>query len=398
MLDCCRTRRRRPAQAILLAAGLAVGGFSGCSGPGVFSGSAESPSVFARFHDRLSKDVDEPAGRAYVCSAEQPACTAADSAAAAIAADDPFTVAPPATTAPRGQAGVARVNDGRLPPAAPLGATNPFSRTRESMVSSPSPGESGRAGSSAMPTFRIASRTRQSAGDVRVPHDDMIVDSAAIPQRAIWRNDVQTRSGATRSVDYAIIPRRPFLTAETLADATPVSTANLPVEILADGSIENYQTAFTQSSSSVVELGVPALSEPEAPAPPVEEPLVPIADPAFAEDAPVFADEAPVAAIGEAEPGTSSYSPTLALVTPGAAGQPAPPPPATAAMIEATPTPLAIYSGRSEVAPVDIAEGDRAAAKQVAERSTFWLNKPLAIGLVLAFVATGAVIIRRRFS
>ncbi|MGC1272896.1 MAG: hypothetical protein WBC44_04255 [Planctomycetaceae bacterium] len=384
---------------MLLAAGLAVGGISGCSGPGVFSGSAESPSVFARFHDRLSKDVDEPAGRAYVCSAERPARSAADAAAAAIAADDPFTVTPrtpPATTTPQGQIGVARVNDGRLPPAAPLGATNPFSRTRESMVSSPSAGESGRAGSSAMPTFHYASRTRRNAGDTQVPHDDMIVDSAAIPQRAIWRNDVQPRSSATRSVDYAIVPRRPFLSAETLADATPVSTANLPVEIMADGSIENYQTAFTQSSSSV-ELGAPALTEPEAPAPPVDEPLVPVADPAFAEDAPVFADEAPVAAGDETEPGELSSGPTLALVSPGAVAKMAPPPPATSAVVEATPTPLAIYSGQSDVKPVEIVEGDRAAARQAAERSTFWLNKPLAIGLVLAFVATGAVIIRRRF-
>ena len=403
MRKCCAIVRQRPAKMFLFAATGFAAGVVGCSGPGVFTGEKEPSGIFARFHERFAKS-EEATGQAFVCSAEQPVedrrtmtrMAAAFDPFANIDQDDRSTYI--VTPSEPGDIGLARVHDHRLPPAAPLGATNPFSQLRRETTPEPattdqstSP-ESKTVKSTQTPTFRFATRTRSDHRGANVPHDDMIVESAAVPRRAIWRQEVDSSPDLD---DAMVAPRRPFQSVNNAPrDATPVATANLPVEITPRGEVESYVAAFTQTSRTE-SFSEP--SESEAPAPPIEEPLVPLADPAFAVDTPIFSDEPPAVAHAEATLLVNSSErpgPTLADAS---TGRPtiAPPPPATSA--KNMPTPLAIYSGQTSVDPVDLSDSQRDASPRKAKGSRLWWNKPIAIGLVLAFVATGAVIIRRRF-
>jgi hypothetical protein len=142
--------------------------------------------------------------------------------------------------------GVARAKDHRLPPAAPLGATNPFAPANRqpadativttrtaakpaadtaqatTLVSRQVPA------TTPMPTFLNAPPSRV-AGDV--PNQEMIVDSTVLPRRSEWRTEVRPRLADGGRSDYAITPRRPFSIQEENDEGSSSASANVPVTV-----------------------------------------------------------------------------------------------------------------------------------------------------------------------
>ncbi len=211
------------------------------------------------------------------------------------------------TIQPREEApGVVRIIDHRLPPAKPLGASNPFDQR--------SAGAKPRI--QATPTNRIAAKpatntgvqikpiernaaptlpvqtylaTRVTTGGTpanTVRHEDMIVDTAILPKRRDWRAATLPATSQS-SEQFAITARPSFATPEW--DGTkpnPAASANLPIEISPAAAFDRPSAAMQLAKRSEI----PAASDITPPAT-VPDPFELPADPFSASelaDAPAF--------------------------------------------------------------------------------------------------------------
>lgn len=339
--------------------------------------------------------------------------------------------------------GVATARDNRLPPASPLGGRRSAARTeRPGMARISSsvdqddapvdatpvrPGVPVRSGtpvwnattarnstSGRRTTAKPAARTTPKAtipldeflvdgertrgiGRGQLQHEDMIVDSAILPKREDWRGEAAVRTADDRA-NFPITPRRPFSSPDWEPVATaPAASANLPVTLSPTERIEAEPVSVAKVMPAPVELPMAAPigtavappAEPEA-----ENPFLSTSAPAVAE---------PIRAAAEEQQPTLTAGPMLAPGVSSGGGLTVPAGPALGgpalAMTTARPEtpPTRLVEATVEARPVDLAE-----AKQLAEREAVrpraGLSTPLAVGLALAVVAIGAVMIRRRFA
>jgi len=324
------------------------------------------------------------------------------------------------TIQPRQEApGVVRIIDRRLPPAKPLGASNPFDQR--------SAGAKPRI--QATPTNRIAAKpatntsvqikpidrnaaptvpvqtylaTRVTTGGTpanTVRHEDMIVDTAILPKRRDWR--AATLPATSQASDqFAITARPSFATPEwdgTKPNAS--ASANLPIEISPAAAFDRPSAAMQLAKRSEV----PAASDITPPAT-VPDPFELPADPFPASE---LADAPAFDATTSDEPLTVAEAPLLA---PGSVVSPAPEPTGDSKMVagpEMAPAPPEDIEQSAPVGeqlnpvasvePVQLDQANESAAAEAA-RQQKTLGTPAVIGIALAIVAFGAVFIRRRFA
>ena len=316
--------------------------------------------------------------------------------------------------------GVVHIQDHRLPPAKPLGASNPFDQKRTATAKpkiqvTPSANRVA-AKPTATTSVQIKPAERReftplpvqkyltdrvatdgtAAGSIR--HEDMIVDTAILPKRRDWRSATLPPSSQS-SEKYVITSRQPFATPEwEEAKPNSASSANLPMEISPAAAFDRPSEALQIAKRSEI----PAASDitPPATVPdPFELPAEPVAQPQeFAEpdfgnsdlqeslavtDAPMLA---PSTVVTAPEPSDD------AKLVSGPAMAPAPPvDPETLATARETSTTMA------SVEPVQLEQANESAAQEAAQGQSA-LGTPAVIGIALAIVAFGAVVIRRRFA
>lgn len=334
--------------------------------------------------------------------------------------------------------GVVRVQDGRLPPAAPLGVSNPFNKTSDSTQQTPVPGLPQR--TSVAPSVnplpvRLVKSSRIDGGslpkinpvpeEIGVPeraairglnqgpvqNEDMIVESTLLRKRNEWRSEVIPPRAGDEEVPFPIAPRRPFSAPDWEHDAPATATANLPSEISPSSSNPGPGNDFAVAAIESVDTSTSEFADVTAPAFLSSEAEVAAAERSESEveeDAPFVTpstQEGPTLSVAESEPADPIFEPH-SLVSQNEA--PAPPddpilmsrPTAIAtATSEKLPT---AWSGMRKVnkivSPLELDEAIETAARESAAESKRSPGTPLAIGLALAAIAVGAVAIRRRFS
>jgi hypothetical protein len=314
--------------------------------------------------------------------------------------------------------GVVRIQDPRLPPAKPLGASNPFdkqtaatakpriqaTRATNRVAAKPATNTSvqikpaERREFKTLPVQQYLTKKVSTDGTAASPirHEDMIVDTAILPKRRDWRASTLPPSSQS-SEQFVISSRAPFATPEwDGTKANSASSANLPMEIspasASDRASETMQIAKRSEIPAASDITPPAtVPDPfDLPAEPVAEAA---ADPDFLE-APQFSTTEPAEPLAIAEapmlaPGSVVSAPEPsgdAKLISGPAMAPAPPAdPGTSAETVAN------------VAPVQLDQANEAAAQEAA-RGQNAFGTPAVIGIALAIVAFGAVVIRRRFA
>ena len=356
--------------------------------------------------------------------------------------------------------GVTRVQDHRLPPAAPLGSTNPF----DLRASTTSPGATPTMSRAAASASRVAKRpaprvvqrpvARPSvdftpvsaeqfnasgpddspvpiaaflAGDrllgeeesPAVENEDMIVDSVLLSKRNEWRDETLPQRRTSGRSPYPIMPRRPFASPEWETSTPQAASANLPISISPAETFATSRREIPASPAVETETGTPRAAaipvkltkEVAGPKSAAQDSLrtEPFSEfeAQFAAEAAPPADDADVPDVPDV-----ASAPLLAPMAP-----PPPMDPEVDAIASAAPVSpeqagpaLQIASAVPEkslprlatgaalhVEPIDIAEADLAAAKANAQSSRR-LTAPVAVGLALMFVAAGAVLFRRRFA
>jgi hypothetical protein len=304
--------------------------------------------------------------------------------------------------------GVVHIKDNRLPPAAPLGAANPFHRTQPQptiqatpvanhLARKPAPSTrvqiqpSSRHSEATVPMSEFLSGRVAADGSAPEPvrHEDMIVDSAILPKRTDWRSSAVPTSPQDGSNPYIISARRPFATPEW-DDPAPqtTSSANLPIEISPAASFDAPSAAMQLAKRSELP-GATDIAPPAAVPAPIDLPADPFAEATFAPAPPLVAPEDEPLAIAAAPmlaPGSVvSSQPTESQVA-GPALTIAPAPPTV------TEEPAGETNDLATAEPVQLTAASETEAK---DRSV--MSAPAVIGLALALVAFGAVVIRRRF-
>lgn len=339
----------------------------------------------------------------------------------------PFQAIRAACGYPDGEGGTATARDHRLPPAPPLGS-------RRSSNTAQRAGTTPRAASARMSSatateapvdatpirnaspvsrrkvakpvqnatvpldeFLVGGDRTRGVGPGRLQNEDMIVDSALLPKRSEWRGESAARA-EDEPANFPITPRRPFTSPEwQAAGAAPAAaSANLPVTLSPTEPIETEPVAVAKVMPAPAELSVPAAvgtslthqAEPE-----IENPFTVMTVPAVAEPIETAADtQQPVLAAGPLlAPGPPAAAPLMVPAEPAVTG---PSLAVTTAAPEVPPARLAEATVTAE--PVDLAEANRLAERE-AVRPRAGLSTPLVVGLALAVVAIGAVMIRRRF-
>ncbi|MDQ3333390.1 MAG: hypothetical protein M3552_22555, partial [Planctomycetota bacterium] len=196
---------------------------------------------------------------------------------------------------------------------------------------------------------------------------------------------------------FAINARRPFATPEW-DDPSPKSSssANIPIEISPAAAFDRPSTAMMLANRSELPAATDVTPSPTVPEP-FDAPADPFADVADVEAPEIVApeDDAPllIAAAPMLAPGSVVASQPIATKASQLDAGPA--------LTVAPAPPVETSSAATEVAavePVELEEANAAAAREAAmsDRSTF--SAPAVIGIALAIVAFGAVVIRRRFA
>jgi hypothetical protein len=246
--------------------------------------------------------------------------------------------------------------------------------------------------------FLVDGERTRGIGPGRLQNEDMIVDSALVPKRSEWRGETSVRT-ENEPARFPITPRRPFTSPEWQAASTAPATAsaNVPVTLSPTEPIETEPVSVAKVMPAPVELPVttPAgnslmrQSEPE-----IENPFTVMTVPAVAQAIEAAADtQQPMLAAGPLlAPGPVTTAPLTVSTEPAVGG------PSLAVTTAAPVVPPARPAEAAVTAqPVDLAEANRMAERE-AVRPRAGLSTPLAVGLALAVVAIGAVMIRRRFS
>jgi len=334
------------------------------------------------------------------------------------------------TIQPRQEApGVVHIKDNRLPPAKPLGASNPFDQDTATakpriqatptnrLAAKPATNKSvqikpvDRKAATTVPVQKyLATRvTTGGATASTVQNEDMIVDTAILPKRRDWRAATLPPTSQA-SEQFVISARQPFTTPEW-DDSKPnsASSANLPIEISPAAAFDRPNTAI-EFAKRAESRAIRDLTPPATVPDPFELPAEPFAAADVTEatvvapdiaEAPVFDDNASNESLTVAEapmlaPGsvvsTAPESTGASKMVAGPAMAPAPP--------EDVEPPAAVAETSSTVANAEPVQLDQAndSAAQEAVRDQSTLGTPAVIGIALAIVAFGAVVIRRRFA
>lgn len=350
----------------------------------------------------------------------------------------------PASTGGRNP-GVVRVKDGRLPPAAPLGVANPFVQETQPEIRRPTPAAtpvvdratrvvakpvSSQAAIDAPGQPKINARTSSSpvpigaflnrqvsinaARSRPVQNDDMIVESNLLRKRSEWRNEILPSPSEADPTPFPIAPRRPFSAPGWEDPAPAVATANIPIEISPSQPPRAEQVSFPTVSFETNEFPSPEPTQP--PSDETDEPASadgnPFATSSETSDNPFadlesreFAESAKPASIPKTELAAAPFmAPTASESLDEAPAPPAdtddePGPMLVASAVpEKAPLPPAERTTDRVVSPLELDEANRIVAEEAKSRPEGTPSTPLAIGLALAAVAVGAVLIRRRFS